>query len=38
MNWAKEEMAEVTNKDLRTGGLAEAMKDADVFIGVSQAS
>ncbi|WP_338035543.1 NAD(P)-dependent malic enzyme [Gudongella oleilytica] len=38
MNWAKEEMAEVTNKDLRTGGLAEAMKDADVFIGVSQAN
>lgn len=38
MNWAKEEMAEVTNKDLRTGGLAEAMKEADVFIGVSQAN
>ena len=38
MNWAKEEMAELTNKDLRTGGLAEAMKDADVFIGVSQAN
>jgi malate dehydrogenase (oxaloacetate-decarboxylating) len=38
MNWAKEEMAEFTNKDLRTGGLAEAMKDADVFIGVSQAN
>ena len=38
MNWAKEEMAEFTNKDLRTGGLAEAMKEADVFIGVSQAN
>ena len=38
MNWAKEEMAELTNKDLRTGGLAEAMKEADVFIGVSQAN
>jgi malate dehydrogenase (oxaloacetate-decarboxylating) len=38
MNWAKEEMAEATNKDLRTGGLAEAMKEADVFIGVSQAN
>ncbi len=38
MNWAKEEMAEVTNKDLRNGDLAEAMKGADVFIGVSQAN
>ena len=38
MNWAKEEMAEITNKDLRTGSLADAMKGADVFIGVSQAN
>ena len=38
MNWAKEEMAEVTNRDLKSGDLAEAMKGADVFIGVSQAN
>jgi len=35
MNWIKEEMAEVTNpRDLR-GTLADAIKGADVFIGVS---
>ena len=35
MNWINEEMAQVTNpRDLR-GGLAEAMRGADVFIGVS---
>ena len=35
MNWIKEEVAQVTNpRDLR-GGLAEAMRGADVFIGVS---
>ena len=35
MNWIKEEMAQATNpRDLR-GGLAEAMRGADVFIGVS---
>ena len=35
MNWIKEEMAQVTNpRDLR-GSLAEAMRGADVFIGVS---
>jgi malate dehydrogenase (oxaloacetate-decarboxylating) len=38
MNWAKEEMAEVTNKDSKMGDLAEAMKGSDVFIGVSQAN
>jgi malate dehydrogenase (oxaloacetate-decarboxylating) len=38
MNWAKEEMAKVTNKNKLQGGLAEAMKGADVFIGVSQAN
>lgn len=38
MNWAKEEMAKVTNKNKLKGGLAEAMKGADVFIGVSQAN
>ena len=37
MNWAKEEMAKVTNKTVRKGGLAEALVGADVFIGVSKA-
>ncbi|RJQ06487.1 MAG: NAD-dependent malic enzyme [Bacillota bacterium] len=36
MNWAKEEMAEVTNRD-KVKTLAEAFKGADVFIGVSVA-
>lgn len=35
MNPIKEEMAKITNRDKRTGGLAEAVKGADVFIGVS---
>jgi malate dehydrogenase (oxaloacetate-decarboxylating) len=38
MNWAKEEMAEITNRELKSGSLADAMKEADVFIGVSQAN
>jgi len=38
MNWAKEEMAEVTNKNKKSGNLADAMVGADVFIGVSQAN
>lgn len=37
MNWAKDEMAEVTNKTSKKGSLEDAMKEADVFIGVSQA-
>ncbi|MDO4565852.1 MAG: malic enzyme-like NAD(P)-binding protein [Oscillospiraceae bacterium] len=37
MNWAKEEMAAVTNKAGRKGSLADALVGADVFIGVSQA-
>ena len=37
MNWMKEEMAKVTNRAKKTGGLDEAMKGADVFIGVSEA-
>ncbi|MCC8139250.1 MAG: NAD-dependent malic enzyme [Lachnospiraceae bacterium] len=37
MNWAKEELADLSNKDCRKGGLAEALVGADVFIGVSQA-
>ena len=35
MNWIKSEMAEVTNPEGLRGGLADAMKGADVFIGVS---
>jgi len=35
MNWAKEEMARLTNKDKVKGNLAEALKGLDVFIGVS---
>lgn len=35
MNWIKEEMALVTNREKRTGTLADALKGADVFIGVS---
>lgn len=35
MNPIKEEMAKITNRDKRSGGLAEAVKGADVFIGVS---
>ena len=38
MNWAKEEMAEVTNKEQKTGVLADALTGADVFIGVSTAN
>ncbi|MDX9917739.1 MAG: malic enzyme-like NAD(P)-binding protein [Gudongella sp.] len=37
LNWAKEELANVTNKELITGDLGEALKGSDVFIGVSQA-
>ncbi|MBQ7559490.1 MAG: NAD-dependent malic enzyme [Synergistaceae bacterium] len=35
MNWIKNEMAEVTNPEGLKGSLADAMKGADVFIGVS---
>jgi malate dehydrogenase (oxaloacetate-decarboxylating) len=35
MNWAKEEMARTTNKEKVKGGLAEALKGIDVFIGLS---
>jgi malate dehydrogenase (oxaloacetate-decarboxylating) len=38
MNWAKDEMAKVTNKNKKSGDLAAAMVGADVFIGVSQAN
>ena len=35
MNWIKEEMAQITNKDKRQGSLADMLVGADVFIGVS---
>ncbi len=34
-NEAKEEIAAVTNRKMKKGSLADAMKDADVFLGVS---
>lgn len=36
MNQAQEQMSQVTNRDRRTGTLADAMVGADVFIGVSK--
>ena len=35
MNWIKTEMAAVTNPDHEKGSLADALKGADIFIGVS---
>ena len=35
LNWVKEEMAQVTNLDKKSGSLAEMLVGADVFIGVS---
>lgn len=35
MNWIKEEMSTVTNPDNLKGSLADALKGADIFIGVS---
>ena len=35
MNWIKEEMAEETNLEGMKGSLADALKGADIFIGVS---
>ena len=35
LNWIKEEMAQVTNLEKKSGTLAEALVGADVFIGVS---
>ncbi|MDD3704652.1 MAG: NAD-dependent malic enzyme [Clostridiaceae bacterium] len=38
MNWAKEEIALITNKEGRKGTLADALVKSDVFIGVSSAN
>lgn len=35
LNWIKQEMAEVTNPENKTGSLARQLEGADVFIGVS---
>jgi len=35
LNWIKEEMAKVTNREKRRGSLADMLVGADVFIGVS---
>lgn len=35
MNWVKEEMAEITNSEKKSGSLADVLKGSDVFIGVS---
>ena len=37
LNWIKEEMAEITNKDNVKGDLAKVVKGRDVFIGLSVA-
>jgi len=36
LNWNHEELADLTNSDLRTGDLAAALTGADAFIGVSK--
>ncbi len=35
LNWMQEKMMDVTNPDQHTGSLADALKGADVFVGVS---
>ncbi len=35
LNWMQKEMAKVTNLEQKTGTLADAMKGADIFVGVS---
>ena len=35
LNWMQERMMDVTNLEHRTGSLSDAMKGADIFIGVS---
>jgi len=35
LNWIKEEMAQCTNREKKAGTLADVIKGADVFIGVS---
>ena len=35
LNWMQESMMDITNLEHRTGSLADALKNADVFVGVS---
>ena len=35
LNWMQQKMTEVTNPDNETGTLADALKSADIFVGVS---
>ncbi len=35
LNWMQEKMAQVTNPDHETGSLADALRGADIFVGVS---
>ena len=35
LNWIKKQMTEVTNPNNETGSLADALKGADIFVGVS---
>ena len=35
LNWMQQKMVEVTNPEQKTGNLADALKGADIFVGVS---
>lgn len=35
LNWMQEKMMDLTNREGKTGSLADAMKGADIFVGVS---
>ena len=35
LNWIKEEMAQITNREKKAGSLEDVIKGADVFVGVS---
>ena len=35
LNWMQQSMMEVTNLENKTGSLADALRDADIFVGVS---
>ena len=35
LNWMQQQMTKVTNLEERTGTLADALKSADIFVGVS---
>lgn len=35
LNWMKKQMLEITNPNNETGSLADAMKNSDIFVGVS---